>query len=418
MFIYYNKDNYTIPVKKIIRLYTNATYINYPKMKEIRKELFKARRLYKNEKFDEALEIFDRHYKNHPELFHIGFRTSYAWAIYKRYAMNFKSDEILFKSVERITEITSQQDLNKEDVCIYTIAVLKVIRHLKRQQDYHSLPYWLEKLDPMLLRDVQTENDGRTKQSDREYYFEVASMAYYNCWDYERCADVTKAALDSVENFVGKSETYHKWRLGKSLRETNRPFEALEYLTEIADIAGDWFIYNEIAEIYFRLGKPDMALDYLCPAVLSDEPLSSKFKIYHLIFKILNERNSDWALMHGQLYYILMREKGYDVPYDIETLGLDDAELDKSEILNQIHEVWTQYRFKDQKLQHGTVSKFFTDRNYGFITTENDASIFFHKDEFEGDMVHIGQLVSFYTESSFDNVKNEKSVKAVYVRGE
>ena len=104
-------------------------------MKEIREELFKARRLYKNEKFDEALEIFDRHYKNHPELF--------------RYVMNFKSEEILFKSVERITEITSQQDLNKEDVCIYTIAVLKVIRHLKGQEDYHSLPYWLEKLDPI-----------------------------------------------------------------------------------------------------------------------------------------------------------------------------------------------------------------------------------------------------------------------------
>ena len=387
-------------------------------MKEIRKELFNARRLYKNEKFDEALEIFDRHYKNHPELFHIGFRTSYAWTIYKRYAMNFKSEEILFKSVERITEITAQQDLNKEDVCIYTIAVLKVIRHLKHQQDYHSLPYWLEKLDPMLLRDVQTENEGRTKQSDREYYFEVASMAYYKCQDYERCADVTKAALDSVENFVGKSETYHKWRLGKSLSDTNRPFEALEYLTEIADIAGDWFIYNEIAEIYFRLGKPDMALDYLCPAVLSDEPLSSKFKIYHLIFKILNKRNSQWALMHGQLYHILMREKGYDVPHDIEILGLDDAELDKSEILNQIVMVWTQYRFKDQKLQHGTVSKFFTDRNCGFISTENDASIFFHKDEFDGDIVHIGQLVSFYIESSFDDVKNEESVKAVYVRGE
>ena len=166
------------------------------------------------------------------------------------------------------------------------------------------------------------------------------------------------------------------------------------------------------------MGKPDRALDYLCPAVLSDEPLSSKFKIYHLIFKILSERNCDWSLIHGQLYYIIMKEKGYDVPYDIEILGLDEADLDKRNIVNQVNSLWTQYRFKDQKIQHGTVSKFFTDKNYGFIRTENDASIFFHKDEFEGDMVHIGQLVSFYTESSFDKVKNEKSVKAVYVRGE
>lgn len=387
-------------------------------MKEIREELFKARRLYKNEKYDEALEIFDRHYRNHPELFHKGFRTIYAWAIYKRYAMNFKSDEILFKAAERITEITSQQDLNTEDNCVYTVAVLKVIRYLKGQEDYHSLPYWLEKLDPMLLTDKQGEYRGRTKQSDREYYFEVASKAYYKCLDYERCADVTKKALGSVENFLGKTETYHKWRLGKSLSETNRPIEALKYLTEIADTARDWFIYNEIAEIYLRLGKPDRALDYLCPAVLSDEPLSSKFKIYHLIFKILNKRKSDFALMHGQLYYIIMKEKGYDVPHDIEVLDLDDAELDKSEILDQIRRVWTQYRFKDQKVQHGTVSKFFTDKNYGFISSQNDEPIFFHKDEFDGVTVYVGQQVSYYTEESFDKVKNEKSVKAVNVRGE
>ena len=113
-----------------------------------------------------------------------------------------------------------------------------------------------------------------------------------------------------------------------------------------------------------------------------------------------------------------MKEKGYDVPHDIEILGLEDAELDRNEILDQIKRLWTQYRFKDQKMQHGTVIKFFAEKNYGFIRTENDASIFFHKDEFDGDTVHIGQLVSFYTESSFDNVKNEKSVKAVNVRGD
>ena len=387
-------------------------------MKKIRKELFKARRLYKNEKYDEALEIFDRHYKNHPELFHIGFRTIYAWAIYKRHAMNFKSEEMLFKSVEKITEITTQQDLNKGDYCIYTISVLKVIRHLKGQKDYHCLPYWLEKIDPMLLSDEQKEYNGRTKQSDREYYFEVASIAYYNCGDYERCAEVTKSALDSVKDFVGNSIIWHKWRLGKSLSETNRPLEALGYLREIADIAREWFIYHEIADIYFRFGKSDMALDYLCPAVLSDEPLTSKFKIYHLIFRILTQRNSGFALMHGQLYYILMKEKGYDVPHDIEILGLDEAELDKNEILGQIKSVWTQYRFRNQKRQHGTVSKIFTDRNYGFIMTENEDEIFFHNDEFEGTGIFQGQQVSFYTEDSFDKSKMRKTVKAVNVRGE
>ena len=161
---------------------------------------------------------------------------------------------------------------------------------------------------------------------------------------------------------------------------------------------------------------PEERRSFIDGAICQTDPMYASVLLRYK--KILNERNCDWSLIHGQLYYIIMKEKGYDVPHDIEILDLDDEELDKRNIVNQVNSLWTQYRFKDQKIQHGTVSKFFTDKNYGFISTEKDASIFFHKDEFEGDTVHIGQLVSFYTESSFDKVKNEKSVKAVYVRGD
>ena len=387
-------------------------------MKETRKELFNACRLYKNGNYKEALEIFDKHYKTCPELFHIRFRSTYAWTIYRLYIDNFKSEEILFKAAEKITDITTQQDLNTEDICIYTVAVMKVIRYLKKQEGYYSLSYWLEKLDPMLLADRHEEYNGRTKQSDREFYFETASIAYYKSGDYENCIEVTKKALSSLSSFVATSEVWHKWRLAKSLNMTGHPTEALDYLLEIIEIKGEWFMYNEIAEIYYNFKKPDRALDYLAPAVLSSEPLQNKAKIYYLIYRILSQRKSELALMHGELYYLLKKEKGHELPADIKVLGLNEAELDKREILKKIRDVWTQYRFKDQKLRHGTVIKFINEKNYGFIRDENDESIFFHKDEFVGCNVYVGQMVSFYTEESFDKAKMKKSVKAVNVRGE
>ena len=77
----------------------------------------------------------------------------------------------------------------------------------------------------------------------------------------------------------------------------------------------------------------------------------------------------------------------------------------ESEILS----LWTQYKFKDQKRQYGIITKFFGDKNYGFIKTTND-SIFFHKSDFLSKTVYVGQKVSFYIE------KSEKSTKAVNVR--
>lgn len=67
-------------------------------------------------------------------------------------------------------------------------------------------------------------------------------------------------------------------------------------------------------------------------------------------------------------------------------------------------------------MQHGTVNTYAPDKEYGFIQNENDESIFFHKDDFNGTEAYVGQMVSFYTEENFNNAKNENSIKAVNIK--
>ena len=123
-------------------------------------------------------------------------------------------------------------------------------------------------------------------------------------------------------------------------------------------------------------------------------------------------------MRHAELYYLLKIDTQAFMDEEIEELEIDETQLDEIQLEREIHDYWRQFKFKNRQRQYGTVTQFFDDKNYGFITTENDESIFFHKNEFDGDAVFIGQMVSFYTEKSFDKSKNEESIKAVNVKAE
>lgn len=54
-------------------------------MNNIRKDYNKASRLSRRGNYEDALEIYERDYNEHPELFLKGHKISFAWAIYSPY---------------------------------------------------------------------------------------------------------------------------------------------------------------------------------------------------------------------------------------------------------------------------------------------------------------------------------------------
>lgn len=384
--------------------------------KEIREELNEAKKLYKAKKYDEALTIYERHYNESPEALNNWDRIFYSWSLYQLYIKDAYDEDKLYESAELVTELVRQDDLNKRPVCAYTQTVFKVLDQLYAENDYYDLLAWLNKINPELLDQKRFETEDRVYRSKKEKYYDYATKAYFEVEDYEKCIETSKEALESLDVFTNNSDVWYNWRIAKSYRELLDNSEALRYLEEVAKVKKDWFVQKEIAENYYVLGEDEKAQDYICEAVLTNDPLTIKVNLYHLAYKILKEINPELALKHAELFYAIKLENDSKVPDDIEELLIDEETLDKNALESEIRQYWTMYKFKDQELQNGTVTRIFEHGRSGFITSDDDESVYFNVSEYKGDDLKVGDYVSFYTEKSFDKSKNRESTRAVNIR--
>lgn len=384
--------------------------------KEIREELNEAKKLYKAKKYDEALTIYERHYNESPEALNNWDRIFYSWSLYQLYIKDAYDEDKLYESAELVTELVRQDDLNKRPVCAYTQTVFKVLDQLYAENDYYDLLAWLDKINPELLDQKRFETEDRVYRSKKEKYYDYATKAYFEVEDYEKCIETSKEALESLDVFTNNSDVWYNWRIAKSYRELLDNNEALRYLEEVAKVKKEWFVQKEIAENYYVLGEDEKAQDYICEAVLTNDPLTIKVNLYHLAYKILKEINPELALKHAELFCAIKLENDSKVPDDIEELLIDEETLDKNALESEIRQYWTMYKFKDQELKNGTVTRIFEHGRSGFITSDDDESVYFNVSEYKGDDLKVGDYVSFYTEKSFDKSKNRESTRTVNIR--
>ena len=401
-------------------LYTNATkFVRKTTLDMIfKEELVKARDFKNYGNYKQALELFEKLYNENPEGFNDAQKQDYAWTIIKVRMQNKNDLEELFKAAEFITDIIPQEDLNVKRNCPYTTSVFKVLIALKNDNDYVSMMPWLERLNPELLDERPHSSYGRVQKTRKESYYHYYSKAYFDSMDFERCIDISETALDVLIRFNDESDVWFKRRIAKSLMELNKFKEALPYFMEVIKHKNNWHIYRDIAKCLYIIGMKYDALEYLCPAVLSREPFEDKIELFNLCYDIFKSFNPEMALKHAQLYFILRKGKGYSIPYEIEMLGIDETQLDKRQLEKEIRNLWVQYKYRHQKRCNGLVIKFLEDKNFGFIKTDDGGEIFFHRNDFNGSTIFVGQGVSFNTEESFDRSKMRKSIKAVVVRGE
>lgn len=385
---------------------------------DINVQLKEAKKLYDSKKYDESLKLYKQLYTESSEEFTLNALISYCWAIYQIHVKNPIDETELFENVEFITDLISQNDLNKFNTCPYTFSVFKVLDRIYREKEYYNLFFWLDKINPDLLDEDRSNFKGRIYRSRKEKYYDYASKAYLECADWQLCIDVSKEALDLLIEFTNNSDIWYNWRIAKSLKELNQHENALDYLFEVVSVKKDWFVFKEIAENYYVLNDNENALNNVCSAILTRDPINLKVNLYYLAYNLLKEPNPDIALKHIELYYLLKLDNNAEIAEDIEDLEIDEEQLNKKELTKEINDFWQSFKYQNQELKYGTITAYFDDKNYGFIKMDNYESIFFHENEFKGQDIYIGQLVSFYTEESFDKSKNENSLKAVNIRGE
>ena len=393
----------------------------------IKKDLDQAKKNYQSKKYEDAKDIYESIYIEHPEAFTIWDKRFYSWALYQLHVKKPEDKTELLEAVDLITQLVPQEDLSEKDgVCAYTMSMMKLLDYLYKNKDYENIIIWSEKLNPDYLSkktSTFTTDDGREVKlaSNKEKYYNWLSKSYQEVEDYDECLSVSKKALEELDQFTNNSDIWFKWRIARSCRELGEYDEAIEYLNDIYRFKKDWFVQWEIAENYFFMGEEEKSLEYAASAALSRGDIDKKIKLYSLLEDLLEDDDPEIALKHSYLIYSIRLHNEWNIDEGLEeeiaNAGLDTENTEYWKIERELKSYWKELKFKNQQPTFGVISRIFPHGKTGFVKDESGHSYFFNGFEFKGDpnKYREGVKVSFYIEEGYDKKKDEFKPNAVNI---
>lgn len=393
----------------------------------IKKDLDQAKKNYQSKKYEDAKDIYESIYIEHPEAFTIWDKRFYSWALYQLHVKKPEDKTELLEAVDLITQLVPQEDLSEKDgVCAYTMSMMKLLDYLYKNKDYENIIIWSEKLNPDYLSkktSTFTTDDGREVKlaSNKEKYYNWLSKSYQEVEDYDECLSVSKKALEELDQFTNNSDIWFKWRIARSCRELGEYDEAIEYLNDIYRFKKDWFVQWEIAENYFFMGEEEKSLEYAASAALSRGDSDKKIKLYSLLEDLLEDDDPEIALKHSYLIYSIRLHNEWNIDEGLEeeiaNAGLDTENTEYWKIEKELKSYWKDLKFKNQQPTFGVISRIFPHGKTGFVKDESGHSYFFNGFEFKGDpnKYREGVKVSFYIEEGYDKKKDEFKPNAVNI---
>ena len=392
----------------------------------IKKDLDQAKKNYQSKKYEDAKDIYESIYIEHPEAFTIWDKRFYSWALYQLHVKKPEDKTELLEAVDLITQLVPQEDLSEKDgVCAYTMSMMKLLDYLYKNKDYENIIIWSEKLNPDYLSKKTSTftTDGREVKlaSNKEKYYNWLSKSYQEVEDYDECLSVSKKALEELDQFTNNSDIWFKWRIARSCRELGEYDEAIEYLNDIYRFKKDWFVQWEIAENYFFMGEEEKSLEYAASAALSRGDIDKKIKLYSLLEDLLEDDDPEIALKHSYLIYSIRLHNEWNIDEGLEeeiaNAGLDTENTEYWKIERELKSYWKDLKFKNQQPTFGVISRIFPHGKTGFVKDESGHSYFFNGFEFKGDpnKYREGVKVSFYIEEGYDKKKDEFKPNAVNI---
>lgn len=326
----------------------------------------------------------------------------------------------MLDAADLITEVKQQenQTQNSKYPCPYTLAVLKVLESLNKNNDFEEVIMWSEKINPDYLNTKASDFNGRKYSSNKEKFYSQITKALLKLDDIDACYELSKKALQLDEL---TDDVWFKWRLSKCANELGEYDEAIGYLKEIITKKPDWYIKAEIANSYYFKGDFKNSLSYAIDAALTPSPSESKVNVYSLISDLIKDEYLDESMKHKYLEYSIRLNKEWSIEdrltEEIEEAGLDTANTEYWKIKKDLKNFWNSLKYKDQELKTGIISNILLNGKVGFIDGDDGNSYFFRKFDFRGNNSEFKEYtsVSFYIENRLDKSKGEIKPNAVNI---
>ncbi len=261
--------------------------------------------------------------------------------------------------------------------------------------------------------------------SERERFYAFNSKALEKLNKHQECAKICQEALNSIKKFHYSNEIWFKRRLAVSLSMTGYDQKALEILHSILKFKREWFLYYDIAKVFYIKKEYAKSLKYAVKSALSGGKNEYKWELFFLMAIIYNETNEmNLAKRHSEFAYNLRKENDWSIPDELEQFiesigGEPDKEKNTKILYKDLYEHWSNSLLELEGCINGTIKTILQNGYAGFIT-DNDKNIDYYfniKDcQMNKRTVKPGLKVSFSLADSFDKKKQKESKIAVDIR--
>lgn len=343
----------------------------------------------------------------------------YGWMVFDHCIKGKQKSEVLQNEqfILSLPGLSPQKNLRDDSTypCRTTISIFKLAdAHAENLFNARKINDLLDTMDYNLLstdaRILDTEQRGEIElASDLEKYFALRTKALIKLKEFEACKELCEKALDSLEKFHYNNDLWFKMRIAIA-EEGLGNFEESEALFKnlLSSKAGSdkWFLYRDIAEVYFEHKDYKKAWKYSVDAAYYGNEPHFLIGLYLLQARILFklERPNDGKVL-AELIAAILKDQGWKDKNEYNRLfsfyKIDREQVQSTnELIKRAREFWNSERYGDKEKKKGSIISIHRNGKIGRIKAESGKVIGFHKKNLVRRVKSLTQLekaeVSFY----------------------
>ena len=335
----------------------------------------------------------------------------YGWLIYDNCVKGKQDKEILQNesTIAKLPELSPQKNCQEDNSypCPTTICILKLAdAHSNTQFNAKKINQILSNLDYNLLsskpKKIETQEKGEVKiASDLEKYLALRTKSLLKIGNYLDTKELCQFALQCLENFHYNNDIWFKMRLAIS-EERIGNLEISESLFKelLASKAGSdkWFLYRDIANVYFEQEEYSKAWKYAIDAAYFGTEPQFLVKLYLDLTRILYKLNRhNEGKIFAELIGAILNEQGWNERleysrlfqfYEVERSNLPSVDS----LVKKVMEFIRKERYGGLKRVEGTIISVHKNGKLGRIKSSEGTISDFHKKNLQKQTKNLHEL--------------------------
>jgi tetratricopeptide (TPR) repeat protein len=201
---------------------------------------------------------------------------------------------------------------------------------------------------------IKVERKGQLKDmelaSDFENWYAYKTKALMKLGYWQEGFDLSKEALEKIENFHYSNDVWFSRRVALSKRNLGNTEDTIQELQTILKKKREWFIQKELAELYFEKGNIETALKQSTDAINNFGPIEYKVDLLYLFGEILKQQNKlELSFKHFSLSKLIRQQQEWKLPQklfdELKTFTFSEIpETDLKKLKNELQKYWDGFK--------------------------------------------------------------------------